>query len=70
MPKYPHLLESDLNYRNLPAIVRTAHLLGANYSDEVLENCEELGDSRLCRSTPISSARAGPPTYLINRPSP
>ncbi|MFO0943415.1 MAG: cytochrome-c oxidase, cbb3-type subunit I [Pirellulales bacterium] len=36
MPAYPHLLEQDLNYNNLYQIVKTAHLLGADYPEDIL----------------------------------
>lgn len=36
MPAFPHLLEQDLNYNNLHQIVKTAHLLGADYPDDIL----------------------------------
>jgi cytochrome c oxidase cbb3-type subunit I/II len=41
MPSYLHLLEKDINYSSLRKIVKTAHLLGANYPQEILDGCEE-----------------------------
>ncbi|MCR9291172.1 MAG: cytochrome-c oxidase, cbb3-type subunit I [bacterium] len=42
MPSYEHLLEKDLKFEAIPPLVRAASMLGAPYSDEELENAEEL----------------------------
>jgi cytochrome c oxidase cbb3-type subunit I/II len=42
MPAFPHLLDEEINYRNLPQIVKTAHLLGANYPDELMSNPDAI----------------------------
>lgn len=60
MPKYQHLLDDDLNYASLSAIVRTAHLLGANYPDEVLENCEQLARDQALQINADIVAQGGP----------
>ncbi|MBX3420732.1 MAG: cytochrome-c oxidase, cbb3-type subunit I [Pirellulaceae bacterium] len=60
MPKYLHLTEDDINYRSLPAIVRTAHLLGANYPDEVLEDCEQLARQQALQINADIVAQGGP----------
>lgn len=46
MPSYIHLLEKDINYGSLRKIVNTAHLLGANYPPDVLDNCEQLAQQQ------------------------
>jgi cytochrome c oxidase cbb3-type subunit I/II len=46
MPSYLHLLDKDINYSSLKKIVKTAHLLGANYSQDVLDNCETLAQKQ------------------------
>ena len=43
MPPYPHLMTRQLNFSTIPARVRAAHLLGAPYTDDELNNCEETG---------------------------
>jgi cytochrome c oxidase cbb3-type subunit I/II len=42
MPSYEHLLEEDLNFKAIGPLVWTAKQLGAPYSDEELQNFEEL----------------------------
>ena len=42
MPPYPHLMYRELNFSTIPARIRAAHLLGAPYTDEELNNAEEL----------------------------
>jgi cytochrome c oxidase cbb3-type subunit I/II len=60
MPSYLHLLENDINYNNLPAIVKTAHLLGANYSDDVLNNCVKLAEQQAMKINAEMVAQGGP----------
>jgi cytochrome c oxidase cbb3-type subunit I/II len=64
MPKYQHLLEDDLNYKNLPAIVRTAHLLGANYPDDVLEGCVQLAQEQAMQITADIVSQGGPANVM------
>lgn len=42
MPAFPHLLQDDINYNNLPKIVKTAYLLGAPYPDDLISNPEAI----------------------------
>jgi cytochrome c oxidase cbb3-type subunit I/II len=42
MPSYPHLLNDNLKFEAIPQLVNAAHMLGAPYDAETLENAEQL----------------------------
>ncbi|MEZ6137137.1 MAG: cytochrome-c oxidase, cbb3-type subunit I [Pirellulaceae bacterium] len=42
MPSYEHLLTTDLNFKAIGPLVKTAAMLGAPYTEEELENFEAL----------------------------
>jgi cytochrome c oxidase cbb3-type subunit I/II len=64
MPKYEHLLEGDINYANLGAMVRTAHLLGANYAEDVLENAVQLARDQAMEINADIVSQGGPANVM------
>ncbi|MFT7632635.1 MAG: cytochrome c oxidase cbb3-type subunit I/II, partial [Mariniblastus sp.] len=42
MPAYPHLLVNDLNYGSIPGRIKAASMLGAPYSDRVMNDSEAV----------------------------
>ena len=59
MPSYRHLLESDLNYKGIPPLVKTAHQLGAPYEDE-LENAISLAKTQAEKIAADIVSQGGP----------
>lgn len=60
MPKYVHLVQSDLNFKRIPAIVKTAHLLGADYPEDVLTNCEQMARDQAMKINADIVSQGGP----------
>lgn len=60
MPSYKHLLSGELNFKNLPAIVKTAYYLGAPYSTDELENCVQLAKDQAMQINADLVAQGGP----------
>jgi cytochrome c oxidase cbb3-type subunit I/II len=64
MPSYEHLLEQDLKFSAIPPMVNTAHMLGAPYSEQELENSEELARQQAEVVAAEIVSQGGPPqTY-------
>jgi len=59
MPEYSHLLEADLRFSGIPALVNTAHQLGAPY-DEELTNAEEMAYKQAERVAAEIVSQGGP----------
>ena len=60
MPSFKHLLENDLNYSNLPAMVKTAYYLGAPYTAEELEACVQIAKEQALQINAELVAQGGP----------
>lgn len=60
MPSYKHLLSGELNFKNLPAMVKTAYYLGAPYSADELDNCVQLAKDQAMQINADLVAQGGP----------
>ncbi|MFN3190574.1 MAG: cytochrome-c oxidase, cbb3-type subunit I [Aureliella sp.] len=63
MPSYEHLLEDELNYKGIPPLVKTAHLLGAPYDDELTDSIELAKKQAEKIAADIVSQGGPPQTY-------